>query len=42
MQNNWDLHPVFIAVVLVLMALLIVSIVLCKNFSEIINTKSNI
>ena len=42
MQNNWYLHPVFIAVVLVLMALLIGSILLCKNFSEIINTKTNI
>ena len=42
MQNSWYLHPVFISVVLVLMALLIVSIMLCKNFSEIINSKSNI
>lgn len=42
MQNNWHLQPVFIAVVLVLMALLILSILLCKNFSDVINTKSNL
>ena len=42
MQNNWHLQPVFIAVVLVLMALLILSILLCKNFSDAINTKSNL
>ncbi|MDR1627739.1 MAG: hypothetical protein LBR79_03090, partial [Oscillospiraceae bacterium] len=42
MQNSWHTQPAFIAVVLVLVGLLIVSIMLCKNFSEIMSTKRNI
>jgi hypothetical protein len=42
MQNNWHTQPVFITVILIMLALLTVSIMLCKNFSDIINTESNI